>query len=112
LGGNTAESKTTFSVFSDKEAPKVTRVYKEEGTGLKVVTNEDAECVYSLTSCNFVFDEGLKLIYSNPSVRTNSYVEWKPNTVYYIKCRDPYGNEPNPNECSVVAKPVESTRAA
>lgn len=109
LGGNSAESTTSFSVLADREAPKVTRVYREEATGLKVVTNEDAECVYSLTSCNFKFDEGLKLLYSNPSIKTNSYLEWKPNTVYYIKCRDLYGNEPNPNVCSVVAKPLETT---
>ena len=107
LGGNSAEKSTTFSVFSDLEAPKVARVYKEEGVGLKVVTNEDAECKYSLNNCNFVFAEGLSLIYSNPSIKTNSYVEWKPNTIYYIKCKDLYGNEPNPNECSVIVKPVE-----
>ncbi|MEM4259440.1 MAG: hypothetical protein QXS38_01610 [Candidatus Pacearchaeota archaeon] len=111
LGGNTAESKVTFNVFSDREAPKVTRVYKEEGAGLKVVTNEDAECRYSLTSCNFVFGEGIALVYSNPSIKTNSYLEWKPNTVYYIKCRDMYGNEPNPNECSSIVRAVETLSA-
>jgi len=107
LGGNSAEKSTTFNVFSDLEAPKVARVYNEVGVGLKVVTNEDAECRYSLNDCNFVFAEGLSLIYSNPSIKTNSYVEWKPNTIYYIKCKDLYGNEPNPNECSVIVKPVE-----
>lgn len=108
LGGNAVDSQTTFAVYSDTNPPKVTRVYKEEGTGLKVVTNEDAECRYALKDCNFVFNEGLSLVYSNPNIKTNSYAEWKPNTVYYIKCRDMYGNEPNPNECSVVAKPIES----
>lgn len=109
LGGNTVDSKTTFAVYSDTSAPKVSRVYKEEGTGLKVVTNEDAECRYSLNDCNFVFAEGLSLVYSNPNIKTNSYAEWKPNTIYYIKCMDMYGNEPNPNECSVIAKPIENT---
>jgi hypothetical protein len=112
LGGNSANASTSFSVYSDREPPRVARIYKEEGTGLKVVTNEDAECTYSLSSCNFVFAEGLKLVYTNPSIKTNSYAEWKANTVYYIKCRDMYGNEPNPNECSVIARPVDVARAA
>jgi hypothetical protein len=107
LGGNSAYANTLFTVYSDKEAPNVARIYKEEGVGLKVVTNENAECVYSLTSCDFVFTDGLKLLYSNPSIRTNSYAEWKASTIYYIKCRDDFGNEPNPNECSVIARPVD-----
>ncbi len=111
LGGNSAESTTNFTVFSDRTAPGVARVYKEAETGLKIVTDEDAECAYSLTSCNFAFNDGIKLIYTNPSIKTNSYLEWKPNTIYYVKCRDFYGNEPNPNECSVVVKAVESVSA-
>ncbi len=110
LGGNSAEATTSFSVYADKEAPRVSSVYNEEGMGLKVVTNEDAECVYSLTSCSYVFKDAVDaktvLVYSNANNRKNSYAEWKPNTVYYIKCRDDYGNEPNPNECSVIAMPT------
>ena len=107
LGGNSAEAQTSFKVFSDTLPPKVARIYKEEGVGLKIVTDEDAECVYSLTGCNFKFDDGLKAIYSNSNIKTNSYVEWKPNIIYYIKCRDSYGNEPNPGECSAAVRAVE-----
>lgn len=106
LGGNTDEGITGFSVFVDKSAPIVTRVYKEEATGLRVATNEDAECAYSQTNCNFVFDEGTKMTYFNPSVKDLNFVEWKPNMRHYIKCRDMYGNEPSPNECSVIVKSV------
>ncbi len=108
LGGNTATATTSFTVFSDREAPKVSRVYKDAG-GLKVVTNEDAECAYSLKDCNFIFDDGIKLVYSNAGIKTNSYLTWSPNTVYYVKCRDMYGNEPNPNECSVTIRAVETS---
>jgi hypothetical protein len=104
-GGNTAEEKIVFNVFIDREAPLVTRAYKDEG--LKIVTNENAECAYSLTSCNFVFDEGLPLIYSNPSIRNSHFAEWEGDRVYYIKCRDLRGNEPGPNECSIVVNSVE-----
>lgn len=111
-GGNSAENSTTFSVLADKYAPVVSRIYKD-AVGLKVVTNEDAECVYSLVSCNYVFADGLAMIYDPANmVRTNSYAEWKPNTVYYIKCRDSFGNEPTPNECSVIARPVETFKKA
>ena len=102
-GGNSAQNSTTFNVFVDKSPPSVTRVYREGTDSIKVVTNEDAECVYSLNSCNFIFADGLKLLYSNPSIKTSSYAEWKPGVTYNIKCRDTYGNEPSPNECSVIA---------
>ncbi len=104
-GGNTAEADTSFSVFVDKQAPIITRAYKDEG--LKIVTNEDAECVYSLLGCNYVFEEGLPMLYSNPSLRKNHYVEWKANTIYYIKCKDDYDNKPSPNVCNIVVNSIE-----
>lgn len=106
LGGNIDESNTTFSVYVDKILPSVTRVYRDETMGLKVVTNEDADCTYSLTTCNFKFEEGLKLEHSNPLMKKVSGTDWKAGQTYYIKCRDAYGNEPNPNECSVTVKAV------
>ncbi len=104
-GGNSAEDNAEFSVVIDKNAPIVTRAYREEG--LKIVTNEDAECVYSLNSCNYVFDEGLPLLYSNPLIKMNHFAEWQENRVYYIKCRDLYGNQPSPNDCSIVVRAAE-----
>ena len=105
IGGNSAEDDVKFSVFVDKGAPAVTRAYRDEG--LKIVTNEDAECVYSLNSCNYVFEEGLPLIYSNPLIRKNHFAEWQDNKAYYIKCMDLYGNQPSPNECNIVVKTAE-----
>ena len=108
-GGNTDEDKAEFNVFIDKEAPVVTRAYKEDG--LKVVTDEDAECVYSLNSCDYEFDDAISnrlvFIYSNPSLKKQHFIEWKANSAYYIKCRDFYDNKPSPNECSIVVKSVE-----
>lgn len=100
-GGNSDESTTEFRVEVDTEAPQVTRAYRADG--LKIVTNEDAECAYSLNSCNYVFNEGLKMIYSNQAIKNVHFAEWTSNMVYYIKCRDFYGNEPAPNQCSIVA---------
>ena len=107
-GGNAAESVTGFTIFVDRTAPKITRVYKDDiQNSLKVVTDEASECAYSLNSCNFVFDEGLPLIYENPAVKKVHLAEWKPRATYYVKCRDEFGNEPSPNACSVVASAIE-----
>ncbi len=106
-GGNAAEAETRFNVFIDRSAPEISRVYRDSTeSALKVVTNEDAQCVYSIQSCNYVFNEGLALIYSNPEIKNVHFAEWKPTATYYIKCRDDQGNEPGPNECSVVASAV------
>ena len=106
LGGNTAVNSTAFSVFVDRAAPAVTRVYRDEAAGLKVVTNEDAQCAYSLTTCNFAIKDGIQMGYSNVEIMDINYAEWKANTNYYIKCQDSYGNAPNPNECSVIVRAV------
>ncbi len=102
VGGNSAEDSVDFRVEVDEESPSITRAYRELD-GLKIVTDEDADCAYSLNSCDYVFDEGLKMIYSNPSIRTNHFAEWNAGLTYYIKCRDDYGNEPSPNQCSMIA---------
>jgi hypothetical protein len=100
-GGNSDETTIDFNVFIDETEPVVTRAYRELDA-LKIVTDEDAECAYSLNNCNFVFDEGIKMILSNPSIKTNHFSEWKPNVVYYIKCRDEFGNQPGSSECSLI----------
>ena len=105
-GGNAAESETTFNVFVDKQTPRVTRAYKQLDA-LKIVTDEDSECVYSLKDCNFDFKDGQKMAYSNIDVKYNLFADWKASNTYYIKCRDSYGNEPSPNQCSIVVSAVE-----
>lgn len=105
-GGNTDKNKTSFNVLVDKTAPAITRIY-HDGDSLKLVTNEDAECAYSLNSCNFNFDEGIKMLYNPSTDKEQSFAEWKPTSVYYIKCQDTLGNQPDPNKCSVIADAVE-----
>jgi hypothetical protein len=104
-GGNTAFANTTFKVQTDQQAPFVTRAYKEIDA-LKIVTDEDAECSYSLKDCSFNLNEGIKMIYNPVTNKKMSFAPWKPATTYYIKCIDQYGNEPSPNACSIVAKPI------
>ena len=101
-GGNSEETSTTFSVETDTDAPQVTRAYKELDA-LKVITNEDAECSYSLNNCNFNFDEGISMLHTNPNMRMSHFAEWQSNIIYYVKCRDDFGNQPEPNQCSLIA---------
>lgn len=106
-GGNSDNSETSFTLFVDKDAPTITRVYKEVPDALKIITNEDAECAYSLVSCNFNISEGQKMINVNSAANVNA-AEWKSNAIYYIKCRDLYGNNPG-NYCSLIVNAVELT---
>jgi len=102
-GGNAATANISFNVFVDRNAPAITRVYKEGVDALKLVTNEKATCMYSITSCNFVFDEGVRMLWLDTKLQTTHAAQWKASQTYYIKCRDDYGNEPSPNACSVIA---------
>lgn len=107
--GNVAESNTTFNVQIDKQAPIVTRVYKEDPDSLKIVTDETSTCTYSLSSCNFNSNEGLV----TTSQDNLHYISAKPKTTYYVKCVDQYGNEPSPDSCSIVVnlnKLTQTTR--
>lgn len=105
-GGNAAMQNVSFNVVSDRSAPHVTRIYREGPDALKVVTDEEAECVYSLNNCNFVFEDALRanlrFIYASAS-RNLHFIQWDPQKTYFIKCRDAYNNQPGPNSCSVIA---------
>ncbi len=109
-GGNLATAQTRFTVNIDKQAPQVTRMYRDQA--LKVTTDEEAECRYSTTSCNFAITDGLRMQYQNVDTRTRHFADWKQGITYYIRCVDAYGNEPNPAACSVIARPIELLQAS
>jgi len=100
LGGNTDYETTSFKVESDKQPPIIIRAYKENG--LKIITNEKASCYYSLQNCNFNIEDGIAMN-KNDNIHTT---EWKDN-LYYIRCKDEYNNQPNPNSCSIIVKPYD-----
>lgn len=83
--GNIAENYTYFTLFIDDTPPKMTRVYSE--TGLKIITDEKAECRYSFNK-SFVF-ENATLMSGNEIEHT---AEWKLDN-YNIQCKDVYGNK-------------------
>jgi len=105
-GGNAAYADTNFTIKIDRVVPTVARVYRELDT-LTVVTDEQAKCAYSLTSCDYNFDEGVAMVYEDATERTVHYAEWDTDATFYIKCADLQGNEPAPTACSIIAKGSE-----
>ena len=103
LGGNSDQETINFKVETDGEEPVVVRVY-HDGSDLKLVTNEEAECVYDTTRCLFDFDKGIKM---NTLNKINHYTDWNTQTNFYIKCKDSYDNKPFPQKCSIIVKPAQ-----
>ena len=100
LGGNSEVATTSFTVESDSASPLVVRAF-HDGSYLKIITNEDAECVYDTIDCSYDFVDGLKM----NSNDNEHYTDWNTEINLYIKCADEYGNEPVPNDrCSFIAR--------
>jgi len=90
-------------VETDSLSPLVVRVYHEDKY-LKLLTNEEAECVYDTTSCSYTFEDGIKM---NNIDETSHYTDWDTAVNFYIKCKDAYGNKPFPDKCNLIAKPSQ-----
>jgi hypothetical protein len=100
LGGNTDTKEVNFDVETDRQSPFVARVYHEE-TYLKLVTDEEAECVYDTKDCSYSIDEGVGLTVIE---KVNHFADWDTKKKLYIKCKDKYDNQPSPSQCSIVAR--------
>jgi len=106
FAGNTAEAETTFTLELDTVIPIVTRVYYESGS-LVVITNEEAECSYTNDDeigCIFNFG-GENIMPMDGSLSKYLSAEWDSSLVYYIKCKDKWGNQKS--GCSIIIQPEE-----
>jgi hypothetical protein len=103
LGGNADYKSTDFRVESDSSAPVVVRAYHEENY-LKIITDEDGSCVYDNADCTYLFEDGI-LMKNVEDIE--HFTEWNPNLNFYIKCEDEFQNRPDPNQCSIIARPFE-----
>lgn len=102
---NNADTQSlSFTVETDTAAPNVVRAYRD-GSKLKVVTDEESECVYDTVDCNYEFEQGLGMTASSDS-ETHS-IDWDANKNFYIKCKDDFGNQPAPQQCNIIARPFE-----
>tara|TARA_Y100000310_G_scaffold213829_1_gene214836 strand:+ start:11400 stop:13916 length:2517 start_codon:yes stop_codon:yes gene_type:complete len=100
LGGNSDYETINFDVETDTSSPQVVRAYKEENY-LKLITDEEAECVYSTFGCSYEFSEGTKITVVDED---NHFTDWNVQSDLYIKCQDNFGNQPLPNQCSITAR--------
>ncbi len=102
LGGNAISNSTSFEVESDAEPPVVVRAYHEESY-LKIVTDEEASCVYDTVSCDYNFDDGTPM---TTLEEVNHFTDWATSKSFYIKCKDKYNRGPEPNNvCSIIVRP-------
>jgi len=101
--GNTVEKNLKFAIKIDAEAPRVSRVYKQNGA-LVVITNEEASCYYSLDNREqCLFDINNKTISQDMSGQEFIHnLASGENDKIYIKCKDKLGNYPG--ECSIIIK--------
>ncbi|MCF7910328.1 hypothetical protein K9L16_01495 [Candidatus Pacearchaeota archaeon] len=100
IAGNIVEDILGFNLKLDTSPPEVVRAYNS-GDRLNVLTDEKAECYYTLDRCNFDLDsEEAKKMTS--AFSKNHYATWEDGVRYYIKCRDIWGNT-NP-ECAIKLK--------
>jgi hypothetical protein len=103
LGGNTDSENVTFKVESDYAPPLIVRAYHED-PNLVVITDEKSECVYDTTDCTYKFEDGISM---NVVDGTIHYSGWETQNTMYIKCKDVYGKEPAPDQCSIIVSPYD-----
>ncbi len=90
VGGNIAKSSTSFEIKIDTTPPRIVRAYFDGG--LRIITNENSECAYSVVNCNFEWNENTTLM--SGSEKEHS-AEWQTDATYFIRCRDEYGRVPS-----------------
>ncbi len=104
LGNNADNKSINFRVETDTTSPSVVRVFRQENQ-LRVVTNEEAQCVYSNFGCDYEITDGTNM--SKALNGTEHSTAWNVNKAFYIKCSDKFGNRPDPNQCNIVARPFD-----
>jgi hypothetical protein len=103
LAGNSDNKQISFTVETDTSAPIIVRVFRD-GANLKIITIEEATCVYDNTDCLYDFDDGIGMTTSDDKVHSTA---WDSDKNFYIKCQDEFGNRPAPQSCSMTVRPFE-----
>lgn len=96
-----------FTVETDTQAPLVVRAFRE-GNNLKIITTEEASCVYSTyldNGCSYDFDQGISM--TSDSEGLSHTTDWNANRNLYIKCQDEFGNQPAEGQCSLTVNPFD-----
>ena len=107
LFDSSMEGNAGFTVIIDDDAPIIVRAMKDsEKNKLKIITNEDAECRYSLDDCSFKFDEGIKFETGFDALNIHR-ADWLTEIIYYVKCADYFGNGKHSTKCNMEIKPTD-----
>jgi len=104
--GNADTEKINFTIETDTEAPIVVRAFHQE-TSLKLITDENATCVYDNFDCNYAFEDGIGFTETGAKGGIEHSTEWTLDKNFYVKCADEFGNQPAPNECNIIVRPSE-----
>jgi len=99
--GNSDTAEINFTIETDRSAPIIVRAFREGTSYIKVITDEEAECVYSLDDCEFEFEDGIAMMTND---NLEHFEDWNTNLEYSIKCKDEYGNQPEPDQCNMVVR--------
>jgi hypothetical protein len=89
--GNEDRKEFSFNILIDSSSPFISRLF-EKLDKLKIKTDEDSLCYYSFNKiANCLFD------ITNATMMSGLYssehdAPWQDDKVYYIKCKDYYGN--------------------
>ncbi len=109
-GGNLASASTSFIVKTDTAEPLIARIFRD-GSSMKIITNEDGGCVYSLNSCSYDYESGTGFVYDTSASggfnKKVHYTDWDTSKTYYIKCQDINGKKPRSDKCSAVIQGSE-----
>lgn len=105
LGGNSDEREINFEVESDSSSPIIARAYNSENE-LKLITTEEANCVYDINDCKYSFEDGIVM---DSEDDIEHFVTWDPQKTYYVKCEDEYGNRPVSNQCSIIVRAFKTS---
>lgn len=96
---NEVERNAIFNLKIDVSPPSIVRAYKE-GNNLKLISDEEASCVYSndrVKACRFNMDSAtiISSIYA-----TKHSVDWDKGKTYFVKCKDLFGNDNGNSRCA------------
>ncbi len=87
-GYDISSAEQSFNVILDRTNPRIIRAYKDAET-LFIATDEPTTCQYSFRS--FEYGDGSEMTGNEPASAEHR-AEWRPQTTYFLSCRDRFGN--------------------
>jgi hypothetical protein len=106
LGNNCDTKQISFDIEIDREEPLVVRAFHDSNY-LKIITNEEATCVYDTQGNNYAYIDGTEMTALNGGLQ--HFTKWDSKKTFYIKCADTYGNQPDlQTDNSIIVKPFEA----